>query len=103
MVKSVDVVLGGTTYTLHPCTIGDLERISDIFSEQAARPNSIPFHLLRLALKRATPACDDPDAIEVQSDEVAIAVAAYLEIAGLKPPAGASPPTPPAQGATAAD
>lgn len=96
MAKTATITLGGTDYTIHAFNIGELEKISLLFKVQPDA--STAFNVLRMALKRAEPKMDDPDAIELDSiDEVAAASTVILELAGLKKP-DANPPAGPAPG-----
>lgn len=82
---TAEIVLGDQTYTIHAFTIGELEQIAAMQAEIGVGSGSLKFgfDLIRMALKRAEPAVDDPNTIEAGFEEVRAASATILELAGL--------------------
>lgn len=81
MSKSVKVTLAETEYDVPMLNVGQLELVTDALAGPAMRAT---FAILKIALKRATPAVPTPDEIEATRDEVATAVDAILVLAGFK-------------------
>lgn len=101
MTKRTEIVqVGDMKLTLHCCTLGELERIQDLFTEHAQVPAKIPFAVMRIALERAEP-LQDFDTFECNSDEMSDIVVKYLTLAGLRQPGGNPPVAAPAVPAAA--
>lgn len=86
--------LGGTEYDVPKLNIGQLEQMTEAFNLPAAKR---PFAVLRIALKRAIPAIEDVNALEVTNGEIADAVTQIFEASGFKKaedPNGAAPGQP---------
>ncbi len=82
-IKTAKVVLGGDEYEVHKLNVGELEEVVDILENTAKA--RVPFAILRIALKRATPAVPDAGAIEAEPAEVRDAVVAILALSGMTP------------------
>jgi hypothetical protein len=79
--STIPVTLAGVEYSVQKPNIGQLRRITKIFNGPA---ESVSFDVLRVALERAEPKCEDIDQVEAGFDEVAAAAGAILVFAGLK-------------------
>lgn len=91
MSKTTVIKLGGNDYVVPQLNIGQLERVTDIFSVGGHRAG---FRVLRIACERASPAIANFDEVEATTDEVAAAVAGVLQMSGLAKdaPAGEAAP-----------
>jgi hypothetical protein len=89
--SSVKATLAGIEYDIPMLNIGQLELVTDAL---AGPPMRATFAILKIALKRATPAVQKPDEIEATRDEVAAAVDAILVQAGFKEAKGPNELTP---------
>lgn len=78
MPKSVTVTLAGVEYVVPKLNVGQIEEI--VMNRGKGRP----FDALRVALLRAEPKVADLDAIEADPAEIAAAVGAVLELAGIE-------------------
>jgi hypothetical protein len=79
MSDTLSLRLGGRDYRVRRFTLGQLRRL---FSGPSAG-GEFGFDVLRLALERAEPAVETPDALEISVDEFRIAVRQVLEFSGM--------------------
>lgn len=95
--KTAEIVLGGTTYTVHAFNIGEIEQVTNLVEDAAPGKNAtMALAILAIALKRAEPAIADAKSIEIDSlDEVIAAANIIMELAGVKK-TDANPPKVPA-------
>ena len=80
MDDSAIIKLGSKEYTVYPCTIGELRKITKIFQGDAA---DVPYEVLGVAMKRASPPVEDIDSLVAPIDDIRAAVDAYLKLGGL--------------------
>jgi len=92
MDESAKITLGTVEYTVFPCTVGELRKITKAFQGEASE---VPYEVLGIALKRAEPNVPDPEALVATLDQVREAVNTYLALGGL----AKAPEGPPAGGA----
>lgn len=83
MSKTAKVTLAGIEYTVHAFNIGELEEIAELVGGNAT-PGRVSFQVLKIALRRAEPKIEDPNAIEAEPEEIKAAFDGVLELAGLK-------------------
>lgn len=81
--KTVTVMLGETEYKLHPLTVGEIEQIADIMGGDLSRAR-VPFAILRIAMARAEPPCEDVNALVATPKQIGDAVAAVMSASGLE-------------------
>ena len=81
MSESISVALGGASYDVPKLNIGQLRAVTKLLRSDA---EDVMFGILGIALKRATPAVPDVDAVEADVAEVGQAISSILEFAGLK-------------------
>lgn len=98
-VRAVTVSLDGVEYTVKALNIGQLEKVTDLFT--SPKTSQIPFGILRIALETAEPRVLDVNLLTPKLEEVTIAVTAILEMSGMeqKPVQGEISPLPPQAGA----
>lgn len=101
--KTVTVKIGDVSINIPPLTIGQLERVADWLQdgfeqEQGQRTMKTAFvhnrRLLVIGFERSTPPLTNEqlDAMEATVQDVAAAVTAILQVAGLAPTEAASDP-----------
>lgn len=83
--KTAKIRLGGDEYTIHPFTIRELERVTDLVQEVegGGRRSRLAFGVIRIALERAEPAVENPDDVEATMEEITKAGEVILELAGV--------------------
>lgn len=82
MAKTAKITLGGVEYEIHKLNVGELEQVTDILS--TVSQSLVPFAVLRIAMKRATPAVD-VGSIEADPEEIRDAVTTILSLTGMAP------------------
>ncbi len=87
--SAIQITLAGVEYSISKPNIGQLRRITKVFNGPA---DSVSFDILRIALERADPKCEDVEQIEAGFDEIAVAAGAILSFSGLKRDEGAAGP-----------
>lgn len=99
MSRTFEITLGGTVYAVPRFNLGQLREIAQIRGESDAERAEVPFTILAMALKRATPSVVDEAAlleIEPEDGEFAEAMRLVMENAGLRakaaPEGEAKPP-----------
>ena len=80
MAREAKCTLDGVEYTVPALNIGQLEQVTEAFDGPRTK---IPFAVLRIAMHRASPKIDLANA-SPSMDELATAVQAILETAGLQ-------------------
>lgn len=83
MARTASVTLGGTQYEVPKFNIGQLERVADAIA--ATDPGKAAFGILRIAFERVEPKVS-LDTVEADPEEIAAAMSAIMELAGLRPP-----------------
>ena len=80
MPREAKFTLDGVEYTTPALNVGQLELVTEAFDGSRTK---VPFAVLRIAMTRAIPKVD-LDTVAPSMDEVATAVQAILETAGLQ-------------------
>ena len=86
MARTATVTLGDQDYTIRCFNIGELEQVSEIISAEGKSSGWQTFEIVKLAMRRADPAVDDPTQIEATIDQINTAGRAILDLAGFKTP-----------------
>ncbi len=86
MSRTIDIVLGGRLYTVPGFNLRQLREIAKMNTDAMARED-VPFAILAMALKRATPPVESEDAlmeIEPEPGEFEEAMQKVMAAAGLQ-------------------
>ena len=82
--RTAVIRFGGEDYTIHAFNIGELERVTDILSEDISGTKK-GFAILRIAMERAEPKPPEFDTIEPEDmAEITDAANKILNLAGLR-------------------
>lgn len=90
--KTVTVMLGETEYKLHALTVGEIEEIADIMGGDLNKAR-VPFAILRIAMRRADPLCEDVNSLVATPKQIGEAVGAVMSASGLEQSGEAPPAT----------
>lgn len=84
MARTAQITLGGTSYTVHPFTIDELEEWTAYSSDPAiAGTGKSVFFTVKMALRRAEPKIEQGGSVEATPAEVRDAFRVITELSGL--------------------
>lgn len=80
--KTAIIRLGEADYTIRRFNLGELEELAALIQETPRHRTS--FAIVRLALATAEPAVTDANAIDVEGDQITVAITTIMELSGLR-------------------